>query len=373
MAWRRFAAAGLVPGSLVGWELFAYGKQRQKFDDAKKTRPKPLVEGSTAWLIERDARTLDLVCVRHKALDRGPAAALADAAARVDEAYPYDGVGVVVVERDGVSRVLRADLNGTVTATPLASLLRDHAAFAEVALVPLVWNDDDREAIATPARRFFAEALLRCGSGGAPRFAPWAALRDARVAPLPARELAPAPARGAARRAPPRRRVAGRDARTGSPGGLRRRPNGLRRRLRVRAGRPADGARAAAAGRAVRAGAARGCCCWERGVTYIIAQRVAFMALAGVPILVDPLGGFRARPGPRLARATPPRPRAGCGRIVYGGPLAKNDVSSAATSSGFCACRKWPQSSATDRDPSVRSRSSSRKRSVWNIIRLRVP
>ena len=69
MAWRRFAAAGLVPGSLVGWELFAYGKQRQKFDDAKKTRPKPLVEGSTAWLIERDARTLDLVCVRHKALD----------------------------------------------------------------------------------------------------------------------------------------------------------------------------------------------------------------------------------------------------------------------------------------------------------------
>ena len=184
MAWRRFAAAGLVPGSLVGWELFAYGKQRQKFDDAKKVRPKPLVEGSTAWLIERDARTLDLVCVRHKALDRGPAAALADAAARVDEAYPYDGVGVVVVERDGVSRVLRADLNGTVTATPLASLLRDHAAFAEVALVPLVWNDDDREAIATPARRFFAEALLRCGSGGAPRFAPWAALRDARVAPL---------------------------------------------------------------------------------------------------------------------------------------------------------------------------------------------
>ena len=80
MAWRRFAAAGLVPGSLVGWELFAYGKQRQKFDDAKKTRPKPLVEGSTAWLIQRDARTLDLVCVRHKALDRGPAAALADAA-----------------------------------------------------------------------------------------------------------------------------------------------------------------------------------------------------------------------------------------------------------------------------------------------------
>ena len=75
MAWRRFAAAGLVPGSLVGWELFAYGKQRQKFDDAKKVRPKPLVEGSTAWLIERDARTLDLVCVRHKALDRGPAAA----------------------------------------------------------------------------------------------------------------------------------------------------------------------------------------------------------------------------------------------------------------------------------------------------------
>ena len=98
MAWRRFAAAGLVPGSLVGWELFAYGKQRQKFDDAKKVRPKPLVEGSTAWLIERDARTLDLVCVRHKALDRGPAAALADAAARVDEAYPYDGVGVVVVD-----------------------------------------------------------------------------------------------------------------------------------------------------------------------------------------------------------------------------------------------------------------------------------
>ena len=48
MAWRRFAAAGLVPGSLVGWELFAYGRQRQKFDDAKKTRPKPLVEGSTA-------------------------------------------------------------------------------------------------------------------------------------------------------------------------------------------------------------------------------------------------------------------------------------------------------------------------------------
>ena len=83
-----------------------------------------------------------------------------------------------------MSRVLRADLNGTVTATPLASLLRDHAAFAEVALVPLVWNDDDREAIATPARRFFAEALLRCGSGGAPRFAPWAALRDARVSPL---------------------------------------------------------------------------------------------------------------------------------------------------------------------------------------------
>ena len=153
MAWRRFAAAGLVPGSLVGWELFAYGKQRQKFDDAKKVRPKPLVEGSTAWLIERDARTLDLVCVRHKALGRGPAAALADAAARVDEAYPYDGVGVVVVERDGVSRVLRADLDGTVTATPLASLLRDHAAFAEVALVPLVWNDDDREAIATPAEK----------------------------------------------------------------------------------------------------------------------------------------------------------------------------------------------------------------------------
>ena len=116
MAWRRFATAGLVPGSLVGWELFAYGKQRQKFDDAKKVRPKPLVEGSTAWLIERDARTLDLVCVRHRALDRGPAAALADAAARVDEAYPYDGVGVVVVERDGVSRVLRADLTGTVTA-----------------------------------------------------------------------------------------------------------------------------------------------------------------------------------------------------------------------------------------------------------------
>ena len=119
MAWRRFAAAGLVPGSLVGWELFAYGKQRQKFDDAKKTRPKPLVEGSTAWLIERDARTLDLVCVRHKALDRGPAAALADAAARVDEAYPYDAVAL----DDDVSRVLRADLNGTVTATPLASLL----------------------------------------------------------------------------------------------------------------------------------------------------------------------------------------------------------------------------------------------------------
>ena len=55
MAWRRFAAAGLVPGSLVGWELFAYGKQRQKFDDAKKVRPKPLVQGSTAWLNERDA------------------------------------------------------------------------------------------------------------------------------------------------------------------------------------------------------------------------------------------------------------------------------------------------------------------------------
>ena len=108
----------------------------------------------------------------------GPSAALADFAhQRVDASAPYDGVGVVVVERDGVSRVLRADLDGTVTATPLASLLRDHAAFAEVALVPLVWNDDDREAVATPARRFFAEAVLRCGSGGAPRFAPWAALR----------------------------------------------------------------------------------------------------------------------------------------------------------------------------------------------------
>ena len=35
MAWRRFAAAGLVLGSLVGWELFAYGKQRQKVDAAK--------------------------------------------------------------------------------------------------------------------------------------------------------------------------------------------------------------------------------------------------------------------------------------------------------------------------------------------------
>ena len=73
-------------------------------------------------------------------------------------AYPYDGVGVVVVERDGVSRVLRADLNGTVTATPPRASCATHAAFAEVALVPLVWNDDDREAIATPARRFFAEA-----------------------------------------------------------------------------------------------------------------------------------------------------------------------------------------------------------------------
>jgi hypothetical protein len=184
MAFRRFAVAGLVPGGLVGWELFAYGRQRQKYDAARKARPKPLVEGSTAWLIERDAQTLDLVCVRHKALDRGPAAALADAAARIDPTYPYDAVGVVVVERDGVSRVLRADLDGTVTAMPLARLLREHGDFAEVALVPLLWNDDDREVIAAPARRFFAEALLRCGGTGAPRFAPWAALRDARVAPL---------------------------------------------------------------------------------------------------------------------------------------------------------------------------------------------
>lgn len=110
MAARRFVAAGLVPGGLLGWELYSYASRKAA---GAPTKSAPLVEGSTAWLIEREARTLDLVYTRRKLGPHGPSAALADwCAQRADPDRPYDGVGVVVVERDGAARVLRATVDG---------------------------------------------------------------------------------------------------------------------------------------------------------------------------------------------------------------------------------------------------------------------
>mmetsp|Transcript_1764 Transcript_1764/g.5301 ORF Transcript_1764/g.5301 Transcript_1764/m.5301 type:complete len:271 (+) Transcript_1764:296-1108(+) len=185
-AFRRFAAAGLVPSSLIGWELYAYGRKKQEAQEARggQQRGAPLVEGSTAWLIETQAKTLDLVCFRRKLGPAGPSAALADYASQAADArYPYDGLGVVFVERDGVTRVLQGHMDGSVTTKPLAAVLRGSSAFAEVALVPLAWPPEDRESVEAEARKFAAGAVLRCGGPAGPR-PPWDTLRDARLAPL---------------------------------------------------------------------------------------------------------------------------------------------------------------------------------------------
>ena len=132
---RAFAAAGLLPTSLLGWELYAYVDKVQRARTKKQT-PK-LVEGSTLWLAEREAQTLDVVLFRRRLGAFGPSAALADFAhQRVDASAPYDGVGVVVDERDGVPRVLRAGMDGAVTCAPLAAVLKDTADYDEVLVKP---------------------------------------------------------------------------------------------------------------------------------------------------------------------------------------------------------------------------------------------
>ena len=178
---RAFAAAGLLPTSLLGWELYAYVDKVQR-SRTKKQTPK-LVEGSTLWLAEREAQTLDVVLFRRRLGAFGPSAALADFAhQRVDASAPYDGVGVVVVERDGVPRVLRAGMDGAVTCAPLAAVLKDTADYDEVLVKPLAWPDRG-EAVAD-ARKFAAGAVVRCGGGDGGARGPWDTLADARVAPL---------------------------------------------------------------------------------------------------------------------------------------------------------------------------------------------
>lgn len=181
MAALRFAAAGLLPGSLLAWEMGAHAK---KVSAARERPPVPkLAEGSTLWLIEREAQTLDLVLFRRRSLRFGPSAAVADYGAQAeDAAAPYDGVGVVVRDRDGGARVLRARVDGSVSSTPLALALTQTDDYAEVALTPLVWPRGDRDSIENRARSFANGATLRFASEGVRP--PWAALRDARVAPL---------------------------------------------------------------------------------------------------------------------------------------------------------------------------------------------
>ena len=179
---RRFAAAGLLPSSLLGWELYSY------FDKVRasrsETRPEKLVEGSTLWLVEREAQTLDLVFFRRRLGAFGPSALLADYAAQSCGGgdAPYDGVGVIVVERDGSPRVLRAAMDGSVSSTPLWRVLRETEDYAEVLIKPLAWPD--RESATSDARKFAGGAVVRCGGGSDGPRMPWDTLKDARLAPL---------------------------------------------------------------------------------------------------------------------------------------------------------------------------------------------
>ena len=69
---------------------------------------------------------------------------------------------MVYVEKDGTTRVLAAHVDGSVTARPLAAVLRDTSAFAEVSLVPLAWPPEDRASVELESRKFASGALLRC-------------------------------------------------------------------------------------------------------------------------------------------------------------------------------------------------------------------
>ena len=174
----RYAAGGLLPASLLAWEMYAYATKSTK----PKSKPPKLTEGSTNWLIEREVQTLDLVVFRRRVGPFGPCAALADYSAQsVDERAPYDGAGVVIVERDGVARVLRAEIDGAVSITSLATVLQETEDFAEVAIKPLVWPREDRDAIEGAARSFAGAAVLRCSEASR---TPLDTLKDARVAPL---------------------------------------------------------------------------------------------------------------------------------------------------------------------------------------------
>ena len=174
----RFAVGGLLPGGLVAWEL---GAHYRKATRAPAPAPK-LAEGSTLWLLEREAQTLDLVFFRRRLGPFGPSAALGDAIAqRFAPDAPFDGVGVIVRERDGSARVLRAHSDGSVSLAPLAAALAETGDFAEVCVRPLAWPRADRDGVEGRARAYANGCALRFAAEAARP--PWAALRDARAAP----------------------------------------------------------------------------------------------------------------------------------------------------------------------------------------------
>mmetsp|Transcript_871 Transcript_871/g.1214 ORF Transcript_871/g.1214 Transcript_871/m.1214 type:complete len:271 (+) Transcript_871:41-853(+) len=150
-----FAAAGLIPGSLVGWEIWS-NYQRVE-DEKRKEKMKLGIEGSMERLIEEKVSTLDLVLRRQNFWRLGPIRGL------VSLATPgrYDSVGVIITDKkSGDVRVLEADFDGSITFFSLASLFHD-TSNNEIIIRPLLWPRTDKIEVA--ANLFATSALLQCG------------------------------------------------------------------------------------------------------------------------------------------------------------------------------------------------------------------
>jgi len=169
--------AGVLPASLVAWELGASYRRRKKAQDEVAGAVK-FPEGSLEWTIENEVNTLDLVLTRRSPWKLGPLRGLASAVAPGQ----FDSVGVVVKDDTGYARVLEADLDGSASATPLSSKMRDADA-VEMVIRPLAWPRDERDRVEAKANLFAAKAMLTCAADRNALSVPFAAAADERFAP----------------------------------------------------------------------------------------------------------------------------------------------------------------------------------------------
>lgn len=169
-AFQRIAIGGSLPFALVGAEIAAYEYRRRKTWTSVDFTPGSFEEG-----IEVNVSSLDLVFFRRKAWKLGPLTGL------VTRCVPgmYDSVGAVVIDRSGVTMVVEANLDGTVSMVPFSARITDPDV-TDIAIRTLAWPERrDNEKV----NLFVSSAMLQAAEKPRAPRGPWWAARDARFAP----------------------------------------------------------------------------------------------------------------------------------------------------------------------------------------------